>query len=75
MFASGESIFDSPEVSYHDCLTYNAEDVTIIVQEKYGWRNPLGYTDFYKTAGSYPLKEQNVIPTFLPKAVGTVGLF
>lgn len=43
--------------------------------EKQEWKNELGYTDLCKTDGSSPLKRQNVIPTFLPEIVGTVGLF
>ena len=46
-----------------------------ISQHKNQPENALGYNDFCKTAGSFPLKGQNVIPTFLPEIVGTVGLF
>lgn len=46
-----------------------------IIQKKQEWNNGLGYTDFCKNAGFFPLKGQNVIPTFLPEIVGTVGLF
>ena len=33
------------------------------------------YTDFCKNEGSQLIRQQNVIPTFLPKIVGIAGVF